>query len=230
MIQKMPKWIWLGGFILSFFAGMINVVSVQSFQHQAVSHMTGSLTQLGIQVFATNWEASLHLLGVLFSFLLGAILSGMIIRDSLLAFGKRYGIVLMIEATLLIISVYLFRNQLYFADYFISAACGLQNAMATTYSGAVLRTTHMTGVVTDLGILIGHFLRRLPISLIKLRLYISLLSGFTIGCITGVWAFQLLQMNALWIPGISLLLVGFTYTSIRLRKERTSANTYGQFQ
>lgn len=136
----------------------------------------------------------------------------------------------MIEATLLIICVYLFRNQLYFADYFISAACGLQNAMATTYSGAVLRTTHMTGVVTDLGILIGHFLRRLPISLIKLRLYISLLSGFTIGCITGVWTFQLLQMNALWIPGISLLIVGFTYTSIRLCKERTSANTYGQFQ
>jgi uncharacterized membrane protein YoaK (UPF0700 family) len=220
MIQQMPKWIWLGGFILSFFAGMINVVSVLSFQHQAVSHMTGSLTQFGIQLSATSWDASLHIFGVLVSFLLGAILSGMIIRDALLAFGKRYGIVLMLEAIFLILSVYLFRNQYYFADYFISAACGLQNAMATTYSGAILRTTHMTGVVTDLGILIGHFFRRLPISLIKLRLYIGLLTGFTFGSILGVKAFQWMHFEALLIPGISLLLGGLLYTSIRLHQEK----------
>jgi uncharacterized membrane protein YoaK (UPF0700 family) len=39
-------------------------------------------------------------------------------------------------------------------------ACGLQNAMATGYSGAVIRTTHVTGIVTALGIAVGLAARR----------------------------------------------------------------------
>lgn len=35
---------------------------------------------------------------------------------------------------------------------------GLQNAMMSTYSGAVIRTTHVSGMFTDLGIFLGHFL------------------------------------------------------------------------
>jgi uncharacterized membrane protein YoaK (UPF0700 family) len=43
--------------------------------------------------------------------------------------------------------------------YMLAIACGMQNAMTTRYSGAVLRTTHLTGMVTDVGLLIGHMAR-----------------------------------------------------------------------
>jgi uncharacterized membrane protein YoaK (UPF0700 family) len=45
------------------------------------------------------------------------------------------------------------------ATFWASAACGLQNAMVSTYSGAIIRTTHITGTVTDLGAMIGQYLR-----------------------------------------------------------------------
>ena len=40
-------------------------------------------------------------------------------------------------------------------NYLASVGCGLQNATTSTYSGAVVRTTHVTGLFTDLGILLG---------------------------------------------------------------------------
>jgi hypothetical protein len=39
--------------------------------------------------------------------------------------------------------------------YLSSAACGLQNALATTDCGAIVRTAHVTGIFTDLGIMMG---------------------------------------------------------------------------
>jgi uncharacterized membrane protein YoaK (UPF0700 family) len=46
--------------------------------------------------------------------------------------------------------------------YFVWAcalSCGLQNGLTSKYSGNVVRTTHLTGTTTDLGIALGHVLR-----------------------------------------------------------------------
>ncbi len=54
-----------------------------------------------------------------------------------------------------------------------SAACGLQNAMATTYSGAIVRSTHLTGIFTDLGLMLGGKLRGNPVDKRKLMLFFT---------------------------------------------------------
>lgn len=220
MITRMPRWIWLGGFVLSFLAGIINVISLLIFQHQAVSHVTGSIAQLGINMLSNDIGSAWHIVGVLVSFLIGSTASGFIIRNAVLSFGKRYGVVLMIESFLIFIAIWGFLSQFSFADFFISAACGMQNAMATTYSGAVIRTTHMTGVITDLGILIGHYLRGMRISFLRLRMFVALLTGFVLGSIVGAYVYVLLSFYALLIPGVTLFLIGFSYTLFRLKVER----------
>ena len=58
-------------------------------------------------------------------------------------------------------------------------ACGLQNAMVTTYSGALVRTTHLSGMFTDLGIGLGHLLRGLPLPVRRLSLSALIIGGFT---------------------------------------------------
>ncbi|MCV5232039.1 DUF1275 domain-containing protein, partial [Escherichia coli] len=84
---------------------------------------------------------------------------GFFIESSALKLGRRYGVALCIEGRLLLLSLgFLVQGDLY-GQYLASAACGLQNAMITTFSGAVVRTTHMTGIITDLGIMIGESLR-----------------------------------------------------------------------
>ena len=45
----------------------------------------------------------------------------------------------------------------------MAGACGLQNAMCTSHFGAIVRTTHVTGTVTDIGSTLGR------ISMIYLR-------------------------------------------------------------
>lgn len=215
----MPRWIWMGGFILSFLAGIMNVLSLIIFHHQAVSHVTGSIAQLGINIFSFGSGSVLHVVGIIFSFLIGATISGLIIRDAVLGFGKRYGINLMIESGFVFLGFIGFIYDWGYSDFLISAACGIQNAMATTYSGAVIRTTHMTGIVTDLGILFGHYLRGLPVSLLKLRLFLALLSGFVSGSIFGAFIYTEWSFYSFLIPTIILFLMGAFYTTFRLTIE-----------
>ena len=66
-------------------------------------------------------------------------------------------------------------------------ACGLQNAMATTFSGAAIRTSHLSGMFTDLGIGIGHALRGLPLQ--KRRLLLCLLIPIIPGS-ARCWAYR----------------------------------------
>ncbi len=77
---------------------------------------------------------------------------------------RTYGWALLLEAFFLWIS-YLVSNRAaaktgwWFSEYFAAIACGMQNALCTSYSGAILRTTHLTGACTDIGISIGHEFR-----------------------------------------------------------------------
>ncbi len=88
-------------------------------------------------------------------------LSGFLIQDSTLQLGRRYGVALLLESLLLCAAVPLLYRDNSFGIYSASCACGLQNAMVSTYSGAVVRTTHLSGMFTDLGIFLGHAIRGL---------------------------------------------------------------------
>jgi uncharacterized membrane protein YoaK (UPF0700 family) len=219
-MKTIPRWIIIGGFILSFFAGSINVLSLLSLQHQAVSHLTGSISLIGVKLISKNYDSVIHLAGIVSFFFFGAVLSNLIIRDQVLTFGKRYGVVLLLESSLIFVGYLITSNNSIYSDFFISMACGLQNAMATTFSGAILRTTHMTGIVTDLGILMGSVIRGKKINRIRLQLHIGLLGGFMVGSIFGAVAYAEIGFDAILIPVVFIFLTGFIYTSYRLLKER----------
>merc|ERR1711998_24401 len=68
----------------------------------------------------------------------------------------------------------------------LSVASGLQNAMTTAYGGAVVRTTHVTGTVTDMGIEIGKILfHRDQSGHWKFKLLSCLLFFFILGSYCG---------------------------------------------
>lgn len=68
MISKLPKWVEYGAFLLAFVAGCINAVGFLGFEHQAVSHLTGTATLLGLSALDLSAKSSLHLAGILFTF------------------------------------------------------------------------------------------------------------------------------------------------------------------
>src|SRR5690242_13280350 len=137
MISKLPKWVLYGAWVLAFVAGIVNVVGLLGFEHQAVTHLTGTTSLLGEAIASGNHALALHFLAVLGSFLAGTVLSGFLIQDSALQLGRRYGVALLLESALLCVAVTLLQRGSVAGFYCAACACGLQNAMVSTYSGAV---------------------------------------------------------------------------------------------
>lgn len=211
MISKLPRWIWAGAWALAFVAGIVNVVGLLGFEHQAVTHLTGTTSMLAAALAAFDGAAALHFAAIIGSFVSGTVLSGYLIQDSTLRLGRRYGVALLLESLLLCAAVPLLNRYNSFGVYSASCACGLQNAMVSTYSGTVVRTTHLSGMFTDLGIFLGHAIRGLPVNWLRLRLCFLIISAFLCGGIAGAFAFHRLGYSALFIPGGLTAVTSITY-------------------
>ncbi|MFT3867975.1 MAG: YoaK family protein [Nibricoccus sp.] len=225
--KEIPIWILIGGFSLSLIGGCINSIGLLGVFHQAVSHMSGTVTMLGIDLAARDPLLILHTVSVVLAFFLGALLSGFITRQSTLKAGRRYGFVLAIESVLLFAAVHLLRQDLRAGDYFAAMACGLQNAMATSYSGAIIRTTHVTGIVTDLGIACGHLLRGQQVEWRRLQLYGILLTGFMSGAWLGAIGYSKIGYSTLLFPATLAGCTGLGYAifkHIERRQHHRSQN------
>lgn len=211
MIYKLERWAWIGGALLAGNAGIVNAVGLRSYAHQAVTHVTGTTTLFSVALAHGQAAAILNLGLVLASFAGGAALGGIIVQHAALQLGRRYGVALLIESALLTAAAVLMKSDVKLGSYCASAACGLQNSMASTYSGAVLRTTHVSGLVTDLGTAFGHFLRGLTVDWIRVRLYSLLVGSFVLGGIVGSRLFDWLAADALYLPAALTGAVALAY-------------------
>jgi uncharacterized membrane protein YoaK (UPF0700 family) len=99
--------------------------------------------------------------------------------------------------------------------YFASAACGLQNAMVSTYSGTTLRTTHLSGIFTDLGIYLGQRLRGLDVDMLRIHVCLLVAGHFIFGAILGAYGFAHIQERVLLIPATLTGAVGLSYAIYR---------------
>ncbi len=153
------------GLVLAFVAGALNAGGFLAVA-QYTSHVTGMVSTVADQAALGRSELVVDgLIGVL-AFLLGAACCALLVN-----FGRRrslrsvYALPLMLEA-LLILVFGLMGSQLSRVEGLLLPATvlllcftmGLQNAVITKLSGAVIRTTHLTGIVTDLGIELGRAL------------------------------------------------------------------------
>src|SRR5687768_8132832 len=111
MISKLPRWIWMGVWALAFVAGMVNVIGLLGFEHQAVTHLTGTTSMLAAALAGLEPRKILHLALVLASFVAGCVISGFLIQDSTLKLGRRYGVALLLESILLCAAVPLLRGN-----------------------------------------------------------------------------------------------------------------------
>ncbi len=121
---------------------------------------------------------------------------------------------------MLAITVPLLEHHQGYGIYLASCACGLQNAMASAYSGSAVRTTHVSGMFTDLGIYLGHALRGIPVDMRRLRLSFTIISAFICGGIAGTVAFQHWAYATLYIPAMLTGSGALIYALYIFRKSR----------
>src|SRR5690348_9928256 len=95
--------------------------------------------------------------------------------------------------------------------YLASIGIGLQNGMASTYSGMVFRTTHVSGMFTDLGIYIGQRMRGLPVDALRVGVCLLVVTCFTLGGTAGALLFRAMGERALLVPAALTGLCGMGY-------------------
>ncbi len=199
-------WVFCGGFALTAVAGFVNTLLLVSAFHVPVSHMSGAVSMFGIDVMTARWQ-DLTLIGsIIVGFFLCAVMSGVIIGSQRLRPGRRYGIALMIEG-----AAFACAANGWWTVAFAAFGCGLQNGLASSYLGLAIRTTHVTGIVTDLGVLIGEAIRHRTIRGWKVALLATLLVGFATGGILAVPLEAWLGLGVMWLVAVGVSSAGFVY-------------------
>jgi uncharacterized membrane protein YoaK (UPF0700 family) len=193
---------------LAFVAGAANAGGFLAVG-QYTSHMSGVVSSLADNLALGDGALVVAGLSSLASFVVGAAISAVLIN-----WGRRhrlrsvYATPLAIEAGLLLcfglVGSNLEHQRLLFLPVTVCLLCfvmGLQNAMITKISRAEIRTTHMTGLVTDIGIELGKLFywngRRaeadegaVRADRQKLALLSSLLASFLAGGLAGAAGFK----------------------------------------
>lgn len=214
-------WLYAGGAALAGVAGFVNAVCILA-TARTVAHLSGAVSNVAVDLVLPERSAEAwNFLIILIGFFLGAATSGAVVGSSTLAPGRRYGVALMIEGAALCVGARNVETNAIFAVGTLAFAMGLQNAIATMYRGLVLRTTHVTGIVTDLGVMAGHVARRERVAPWRFVLLASLGAGFMIGGVAGAIMFRVMGAASLWLPAIATLLGGLFYFLWRARIARS---------
>lgn len=186
-LHAQPGWVLFGGCLLAFVAAALNADFMLRLG-VSVSHLTGDLSRITSESIKAggHWthEASVLCLSVA-GFVAGAATSGYFIHHPQLELGRPYGRCMVFIGLLLLLTQAALPHSVLLACAMAAWACGMQNALATRYRGLVLRTTHITGLLTDLGQLLGMRLRGHPIERWKLSTPLLLATSFAGGALTG---------------------------------------------
>lgn len=199
-----------GAILLAGNAGFINAVGL-GFFHSPISHMSGAVSHLGLDVAQVQWADARATFSIVAGFLIGALLSGILIGAWRLIPGRQYGTALMVEGFLLALATWLMAGGSRWALPLASTALGLQNAMASSYCGFMIRTTHITGTVTDIGVMLGHWIRHRKVDHWKLRFLFTLFGSFAVGGYLGALADRRFGPMVLSLPAALTSVSGMIY-------------------
>jgi len=215
--------------LLAGLAGMLNTAGFISV-HQFVSHVTGFAGHFAVALFERSYVLAFYALSLPVTFLIGSVFSAYF-TEARRRQGKDptyFPVMFTITAFLFLLGFigqigYLgqfgeaFDN---FSDFILLAilsfTCGAQNALFTHYSGSVIRTTHLTGLTTDLGIgLVRQFWVKDHHESKFNKIRAELIGSFIVGSVISVYVFNSFEFSAFYLT--SLIALG-----ISIRLYRTS--------
>ncbi|MDU3302595.1 MAG: YoaK family protein, partial [Enterobacter ludwigii] len=220
-------------------AGLLNAIALGAFGFFP-SHMTGNTSQLSSEVSSTDLNDILFFGTIILSFVAGAIMARIIvlwgiIHNIRLVFCQ----ILLVEGLLLTgVSCY----EMYFHALttnreiiiFLCGLMGIHNSTSTQLSGGRVRSTHITGTLTDAGISLASvlvaMLRRdyskdTAAQKSQLKTHLTTIFSLITGGIAGLILFRWIGFNAMLALGVMLVVVAafsIISTSVRVRRVRAA--------
>jgi len=235
---------------MAFLAGAINAGGYFAFSRYT-SHVTGSMSLLADVLYLQEWSVAIIATISVLCFVAGAAHSGWVILwTQQMRFRGSFGFSMWLEAVYLLIfgwfgiaamewnfggSDFIMPSLALFLLCFIM---GMHNTVITLLSGGAIRSTHMTGTATDLGIEISRALYyskqhhpRLPhvrVNKPKMWLLSGLMLSFLLGGVVGVWGYHLVGHHfALPVSAVLFILgAGSVGYDVKVRLKWAFVNWY----
>lgn len=211
--------------LLSFVAGIVNVAGFLAVQ-KLTTNVTGHFAFFVDEVFQLHfWNGFVYFLYIFF-FLFGAFISSFLLEIKIQKNSPTlYTVPVLVEiailATIAVFGSYLQIGNPNTIACSLLFAMGLQNALVTKISNATVRTTHLTGLFTDLGIELSQlFFYKEALQKTKLyasiKLRFTIISFFFIGGIVGGLFYSNMKLKVLLIAAATLI-SGLIYDYIKLK-------------
>jgi len=196
--------------LMACIAGYINSAMLIEFAIP-VSQMTGIASQISDTALHFEWQDLLIAVTVLLGFLLGAMVSGWLIGHQQYRQNRSYGYALFCVSALLGLASVFSYIQSEVSLFLAAAACGLQNALVASYRGLQIRTTHVTGAVTDIGVHLANWLKGESPWGWQAWLLVVLFVSFLLGGIVGIIAYRMFPNTTMIFPSFIMALLGIAY-------------------
>ncbi len=208
--------------MLSCIAGFVNITGVLSVK-TLTTNVTGHFAYFSEELINHRYVNAAVFFLYIISFLLGAFTSNLLIEIMLRKKPSISHVLPMtVEIFLLALTGMEGDNMApHWVAFILLFAMGIQNSLVTKVSLSVVRTTHLTGIFTDLGMELSQlfFYRRHPEFkrlLLSIRLRLSIIIFFFTGCLSGGYLWQLSGIRILLGAAVCLTAL-LLYDTARFR-------------
>ncbi|WP_236938272.1 YoaK family protein [Flavisolibacter tropicus] len=211
--------------MLSFVAGIVNVSGLFAVQ-RLTTNVTGHFAFFADEMVNKNFDQAVVYLLFILAFLFGAFFSNLLL-EVISKVNERFinTIPVLMEISILAFIAFLHPATIHAKVNIVAClllfSMGLQNALVTSLSNSVVRTTHLTGLFTDLGIELSQLFfykkeeqQKKLIASIKLRL--TIIFFFFLGGITGGYGYLVIGIKILLLSVITLI-SALIYDSIKFQ-------------
>jgi len=140
---------------MTFSASLLNMATYLGPGHATTVHTSGAVAKAGLFLAGHHWEKMRPALGIPWCFFAGALAAGFSTSRAGWKTLDTCAAAMVLVGVLACVAGALMEAEHGAAIYVAGFAGGVQNAMITTITGFV-RSTHTTGTITDIGLLLGQ--------------------------------------------------------------------------
>lgn len=217
--------------LLSLTAGCVNAAGFLGFS-ALTTNVTGHAALFAEGIARQDWGMATLIATWMMLFLTGAFTSSLIVNK--IGHNARFSFAIPIVLEIIVLIFCAFSTSLknlgFSGNFFAGCllfAMGLQNALVSVISGSVVRTTHLTGTFTDLGIELAQLrtnnYKAQGELLSRIKLRFSIILFFMLGALSGAYLYTYISFRSFLISG-SMLCFTLLYDVFRLNIKRYYSN------
>lgn len=213
--------------LLSFVAGIVNITGVLAIK-TLTTNVTGHFAYFAEEVMRQDFSAAITFFVFTIFFLIGSFTSNFL-SELISKTNPNFSHVIPISLEILVlfgVGIFGMESDLSSFDgkwiaFSMLFAMGIQNSLVTKISQSTVRTTHLTGLFTDLGIELSQlFFYKKPEETKRLKtsiyLRLSIISFFFVGCFSGGFLYSYIKMKTLLVS-VFFLLIALMYDYMRFQ-------------